>query len=192
MTTFMGTVALAGVILMVLDELFEEDTPQINVQDRVKAMETVATSAMEQYRLYKRGRVDEAGDPVPKKRRVATDFNWERGRMCVHEDFMSPTPIFNDRQFERTFRLTCTILEAIALFVGNSDPFFRILAHDEDLRSRFRCPMMRSDARRVSAQHQAIHQVWGMVGSIDCMHVPWRNCPVYLYASCGRVAAHRQ
>ena len=35
-----------------------------------------------------------------------------------------------------------------------------------------------SDARRLSALHEAIHGVVGMIGSLDCMHVGWKNCPV--------------
>ncbi len=38
--------------------------------------------------------------------------------------------------------------------------------------------MTRSDARRLSALHEAIHGVVGMIGSLDCLHVGWKNCLV--------------
>lgn len=38
--------------------------------------------------------------------------------------------------------------------------------------------MTRADARNVSELHRAVHGVEGMVGSLDCMHVQWKNCPV--------------
>ena len=38
--------------------------------------------------------------------------------------------------------------------------------------------MARADARRVSEMHEAKHGVAGMIGSLDCMHVGWKNCPV--------------
>ena len=56
--------------------------------------------------------------------------------------------------------------------------FCRIVSTDEQLQSIFARPMLRSDARRVSAIHEEKHGVAGMVGSLDCMHVFWKNCPV--------------
>jgi hypothetical protein len=38
--------------------------------------------------------------------------------------------------------------------------------------------MTRADARRVSSLHEAEHGVQGMLGSLDCMHIYWNNCPV--------------
>ena len=40
--------------------------------------------------------------------------------------------------------------------------------------------MTRSDARRLSALHKAVlvHGIFGMIESLDCMHVGWKNCPV--------------
>lgn len=38
--------------------------------------------------------------------------------------------------------------------------------------------MTSSDARRVEAYHSTVHGVRGMIGSLDCSHVVWGNCPV--------------
>ncbi|KAI2509348.1 Plant transposon protein [Fragilaria crotonensis] len=53
-----------------------------------------------------------------------------------------------------------------------------IVATDDNLQSVYGRQMTRSDARRLSALHEACHGVAGMVGSLDCMHVGWKNCPV--------------
>ena len=37
---------------------------------------------------------------------------------------------------------------------------------------------MRSDARSLSALHEAVHGIFGMIGSLDCMHVGWKTYPV--------------
>lgn len=34
------------------------------------------------------------------------------------------------------------------------------------------------DAKRVMKLHASRHKVQGMFASLDCMHVPWKNCPV--------------
>nr|XP_043611729.1 uncharacterized protein LOC122583382 [Erigeron canadensis] len=35
-----------------------------------------------------------------------------------------------------------------------------------------------ADIRRLTAKHEEVHGFPGMLGSIDCMHWGWRNCPV--------------
>jgi Plant transposon protein len=34
------------------------------------------------------------------------------------------------------------------------------------------------DLKNIITLHKAVHQVEGMVGSLDCMHTYWKNCPV--------------
>ena len=36
----------------------------------------------------------------------------------------------------------------------------------------------RTDLKAISTLHAAAHGVEGMLGSLDCMHVSWKNCPV--------------
>ena len=56
--------------------------------------------------------------------------------------------------------------------------FCRIVSSDNDLQIIYTQQMTRSDARRLSALHEAVHGIVGMVESLDCMHVGWKNCPV--------------
>jgi hypothetical protein len=35
-----------------------------------------------------------------------------------------------------------------------------------------------TDARRVECYHRDVHGVAGMIGSLDCSHSVWGNCPV--------------
>jgi hypothetical protein len=39
--------------------------------------------------------------------------------------------------------------------------------------------IMWADARRVSLLHEAERSVQGMLGSLDCMHVYWKNHPIF-------------
>jgi hypothetical protein len=38
--------------------------------------------------------------------------------------------------------------------------------------------MTPKDARRVKSYHHDVHGVAGMIGSLDCSHFVWGNCPV--------------
>ncbi len=166
-----------------------------------------------------------------KLRRRSSRFRHERAERAIHEDYFSPTPVFNDRQFERIYRVSKSIVQQVFDTCARTDPFFtvqtdvsrrynigplvkvlmalklvaygcspsafqdyfqmsistarqcllklcHIVSRDESLRSVFARSMTRANARRVSAIHEEQHGVAGMVGSLDCMHVFWKNCPV--------------
>ena len=53
-----------------------------------------------------------------------------------------------------------------------------IIATEPSLRNQFLRRMTRDDAKRISDMHYEKHGVRGMIGSLDCMHVFWRCCPV--------------
>jgi hypothetical protein len=38
--------------------------------------------------------------------------------------------------------------------------------------------MMPTDAKRIEAYHHEVHSACGMIGSLDCSHFVWGNCPV--------------
>ena len=56
--------------------------------------------------------------------------------------------------------------------------FVSILSESQELGDVYLRKMTRSDARRISSLHQCRHGVPGHIGSIDCMHVGWRVCPL--------------
>ncbi|XP_057779627.1 uncharacterized protein LOC130998214 [Salvia miltiorrhiza] len=40
-----------------------------------------------------------------------------------------------------------------------------------------------ADVQRITAMHEARHEFSGMLGSLDCMHWGWKNCPVAWYGA---------
>jgi hypothetical protein len=56
--------------------------------------------------------------------------------------------------------------------------FFRAILADKDLRDKYLRAPTATDARRISKLHEEKHGVPGMLMSLDCMHVSWKNCPV--------------
>jgi hypothetical protein len=45
-------------------------------------------------------------------------------------------------------------------------------------RTKYFSAMTAADAKRVEACHKEVHGVHGMIGSLDCSHFVWGNCPV--------------
>jgi hypothetical protein len=150
--------------------------------------------------------------------------------LAVHEDYFSLTPVFDDKQYERIYKVTKNMTQNMLNVCAITDPFFTsqqdvsgrynidplvkvlmalklvaygcspsafqdyfqisettarscllkfcpIVSQDESLRSVFARKMTRADARRISAMHEAQHGMAGMLGSLDCTHVCWKNCP---------------
>jgi Plant transposon protein len=168
-------------------------------------------------------------DNAPIARRTVM-YNRERARICIYQDYMSPSPLFDDRQFKRMFRVSkavyatikasalrhpffncrpyeasgreCISLDAKLLIalkhlaygashnafrdyfqMGTSTSFLcfkyllEVLSTDQHLQQRYFRRMTKEDTHRVLALHKEVHGVPGMLGSVDCLHVYWKNCP---------------
>ena len=96
------------------------------------AVAMVAEVALKARRQLERG--EEEDNAAPIKRRRRSRFQHDREKLAIQEDYFSPTPIFNDRQFERTFRITKSMVEEILQICANADPFFTAL---QDVTGRF-------------------------------------------------------
>ena len=53
-----------------------------------------------------------------------------------------------------------------------------VIAKNHDLKQDYFRSMNRADAKKCSDLHLERHGVEGMIGSLDCMHVFWKNCPI--------------
>jgi hypothetical protein len=78
------------------------------------------------------GNQDEGGGR--RKRSRSSRFKHERAERAIHEDYFAPTPVFNDRQFERIFRVSKSIVQELFDTCARSDPFFTI---QRDVSGRF-------------------------------------------------------
>lgn len=58
--------------------------------------------------------------------------------------------------------------------------FCRCIAFNKNLREEYLRSYTVEDAKEVTSLHETVHGVPGMLGSLDCMHVVWKNCPVAL------------
>jgi hypothetical protein len=56
--------------------------------------------------------------------------------------------------------------------------FFRAVKADTELQRQYMRSPNPTDIKRITDQHLRAHGVPGMLGSLDCLHVYWKNCPV--------------
>jgi Plant transposon protein len=56
--------------------------------------------------------------------------------------------------------------------------FFRAVKADTELQGQYMRSPSPTDIKRITDQHLHAHGVPGMLGSLDCLHVYWKNCPV--------------
>jgi Plant transposon protein len=221
-TYLVAGVAVAALVSMALI------TDEEKRQRRQELPAQLATTLLNAVRQKRRGQDD--ADQVRAKR-AHLNWNRDRARLCVEEDYWGPYPRFRDRDFERVFRITRTRADFLLNLLGNSDEFFQetvdclgkrsicpkvkflmalkllcygvspsafqdyfqmgistaheclkkfcsIISKDEDLTLRYRRRMNRADARRLSELHYYHHGFSGIVGSLDCMHIFWKQCPV--------------
>ena len=64
-----------------------------------------------------------ANDKSNKKRKLV-EYDRERAKQAVHHDYLSPSPIFDDRQFVRFFRITRSKVEWILSCLAKHEPEF--------------------------------------------------------------------
>jgi len=64
------------------------------------------------------------GDESEVTKRAFINWNRERAKLCVEEDYLGPSPRFRDRDFERVFRISRAKADLIINILGNADPFF--------------------------------------------------------------------
>lgn len=223
----LGLMLVSAMLLIQVHALAEEEQDQ-EQHRRVHAAVTVVRA------MRKRKR--EGSEERPRKRRVVP-YDRERARQSVISDWVGAVPIFDDKQFDRMFRITKTIYERIrnaALSpASGADSFFhervdctgrraistdckilmglkvmaygvaanafrdyfqmgestallcclqlaRVIYASDELRGCYLRNMTATDAKRASDLHYRKHGIKGMIGSLDCMHVFWKNCPMAL------------
>ncbi|KAJ9558768.1 hypothetical protein OSB04_013382 [Centaurea solstitialis] len=106
--------------------------------------------------------------------------NKNRGREKGHEklvaDYFSDNPVYNDGDFKRRFRMTRRLFLRIVADLEREFDYFSKHGMQE-ARKYLRKPTA-SDIQAIYALHEEKLGLPDMLGSIDCMHWYWKNCPL--------------
>jgi hypothetical protein len=69
---------------------------------------------------------EDMGANEAQRRRQRFDYDRERASNCVEEDYFANVPRFNDKQFERFFRITRSLARMILEELGKRDSFWTL------------------------------------------------------------------
>lgn len=87
-------------------------------------IEEMVESYIEHKKISGFKRRNSLNSPLPKKKRKIVKYDRARALASVTNDWMSPLPIFDDKQFERTFRIKRYMVDNIIGHLAKSDSFW--------------------------------------------------------------------
>ena len=98
-----------------LRELFSEET--VDNDDKEESNEALIATGLAALEAQRT-------DQRPRKKRCKSRWDWARAKKCVEDNYTGLSPIFNDRQFERVFRITRGRADTLLSICAKADPFF--------------------------------------------------------------------
>lgn len=116
---------ITSTLLPVLYEYFlqqQERKKTRNISAIEESLVSVAEMALQVRRQLDNQEMEGGGKR--RKRRRRSHFRHERAEQAVYEDYFAPTPVFNDRQFERIYRVSKSIVQQLFDICARTDPFF--------------------------------------------------------------------
>ena len=91
------------------------------MEERAKTAAEIALRVRQQ--LDGRDR-QSGGDNIAPKQRRRSQFRHQRAQLAVQEDYFSPTPLFDNKQFERVFTVTKQTTQNMLNICEITDPIF--------------------------------------------------------------------
>ncbi|XP_042466026.1 uncharacterized protein LOC122048537 [Zingiber officinale] len=118
------------------------------------------------------------------RKRKFVQRNREVGHERLVNDYFSITPVYHDETFRRRFQIRRELFLRIVNALENHSAFFQ---HRDDAFCEYMVEIFgdrylrrpnADDVQRLLQMHDERHSFPGMLGSLDCIHWKWKNCPV--------------
>ncbi len=124
-STFLRVVAAAAVAITVASTPQGIEVPRDVARDMVDEFirENNITSLSSKRKQKTANQGNNEDTQTNKRQRV--NYDHERARVCVQDDWMGPVPRFSDKSFERTFRITRSMVETLVNHLAKRDSFWR-------------------------------------------------------------------
>ncbi|RLM74303.1 hypothetical protein C2845_PM15G01620 [Panicum miliaceum] len=105
----------------------------------------------------------------------------EAGQKRLIGDYFCDNPVYNDVQFRRSYRMRRPLFLKIVQTLSDWSPYFQQRSDATGVIANFGETYLRrpnkDDIQRLL--HVGVARGFpGMLGSLDCMHWQWKNCPV--------------
>ncbi|XP_071728481.1 uncharacterized protein [Rutidosis leptorrhynchoides] len=107
----------------------------------------------------------------------------------LYKHYFSDNPVYPETRFKRRFRMSSRLFKRIVNDIINYDvdplplhfEYFKqkndAIGRQELYVDEYLWKPTSSDIARLYSAHEEKHGFKGMLGSIDCMHWKWKNCP---------------
>ena len=121
----MLVLALTAALLPILIQLLAKMQQEIKQRKKEEAEREALTVAVASLRVRRHldGRNHQDGEGAPKRRRRSR-YQHDRATQAVEQDYFCLTPVFDDKQFERMYRIMKTMAQQLLNVCALTDPFF--------------------------------------------------------------------
>ncbi|RXH95954.1 hypothetical protein DVH24_008454 [Malus domestica] len=91
-------------------------------------------------------------------------------------NYFNPNSVYTEEDFKHRFQMRCHAFERLLRDVQHINPYFRQKWDRAGRPDEYLCEPNQEDMNRLLCKAENCGFP-GIIGSLDCMHWDWKNCP---------------